>query len=554
MKEKSKNAARSRREKENLEFDRLGRLLPISSAISSQLDKGSTIRQTISLLRLHAMYPEGLGVAWGSQLMESKIKELGSLLLQTLEGFVFIVASDGTVIYISETASVHLGLSQVELTGNSIYDYIHSSDVEEMAAMLGQRVGLEADQPYHNALLRYFEVECSFVVRMKCVLAKRNAGLTAGGYKAIHCSGYLKCLRPYSGVSAGQVRGLVAVGHSLPSSAVTEVKMAGSTFMFRASLDMKLIFLDARVLPLTGYEPQDMIEKTLYHFVHAHDAHSVAQAHRLLLYKGQAKTKYYRFLTKSSGWVWLQSYVTIVHNSRSSRPHCIVSVNHVLSDVEAGGTCLDAADSRLRLAPDHLALSDALEDCGSGLLCEYPAVNTEADVRYQENGVRYQENNVRYQESDGRYQGSDGRYQENDVRYQENNVRYQESDGRYQENEGRYQGGGGQYLVSDERYDMPAAVIRPPREGAVAAAARAAPDAHRWQEPFLAFQPLAPPAEPCCPADHCRESGQKLGGFCPEAHCPDGDCPERYRGRPLAEGYTSVIVDSQLYAQNQYVH
>lgn len=34
-------------------------------------------------------------------------------LLQTLDGFVFVVASDGKIMYISETASVHLGLSQV---------------------------------------------------------------------------------------------------------------------------------------------------------------------------------------------------------------------------------------------------------------------------------------------------------------------------------------------------------------------------------------------------------------------------------------------------------
>ena len=27
---------------------------------------------------------------------------------------------------------------------------------------------------------------------MKCVLAKRNAGLTTAGYKVIHCRGYLK--------------------------------------------------------------------------------------------------------------------------------------------------------------------------------------------------------------------------------------------------------------------------------------------------------------------------------------------------------------------------
>lgn len=104
---------------------------------------------------------------------------------------------------------------QVELTGNSIYEYIHPADHDEMTAVL------TAHQPYHshfvqgNALggggaggeragkgrrrrgassllpdmrtlllcLAEYEIERSFFLRMKCVLAKRNAGLTCGGYK-----------------------------------------------------------------------------------------------------------------------------------------------------------------------------------------------------------------------------------------------------------------------------------------------------------------------------------------------------------------------------------
>ncbi len=34
-------------------------------------------------------------------------------MLQTLDGFIFVAAPDGKIMYISETASVHLGLSQV---------------------------------------------------------------------------------------------------------------------------------------------------------------------------------------------------------------------------------------------------------------------------------------------------------------------------------------------------------------------------------------------------------------------------------------------------------
>lgn len=95
----------------------------------------------ISLSYSSLLYGIGLGEAWGSKEMPSNtrvppIKELGSNLLQTLDGFIFVVAPDGKIMYISETASTHLGLSQVELTGNSIYDYIHAYDQDEMARVL----------------------------------------------------------------------------------------------------------------------------------------------------------------------------------------------------------------------------------------------------------------------------------------------------------------------------------------------------------------------------------------------------------------------------------
>lgn len=59
MKEKSKNAARSRREKENAEFLELAKLLPLPSAITSQLDKASVIRLTTSYLKMRQVFPDG---------------------------------------------------------------------------------------------------------------------------------------------------------------------------------------------------------------------------------------------------------------------------------------------------------------------------------------------------------------------------------------------------------------------------------------------------------------------------------------------------------------
>ncbi|XP_068993873.1 uncharacterized protein sim isoform X5 [Neodiprion pinetum] len=301
MKEKSKNAARSRREKENQEFFELAKLLPLPAAITSQLDKASIIRLTTSYLKMRHVFPDGLGDAWGAvppatNPREAAIKELGSHLLQTLDGFIFVVAPDGKIMYISETASVHLGLSQVELTGNSIYEYIFPADHQEMEAVLS--LTHLATSP--NGLSNLpppnprgdIELERAFFIRMKCVLAKRNAGLTTHGFKVIHCSGYLK-VKQFSLSGGGgteyeeagiQNVGLVAVGHSLPPSSVTEIKLHHNMFMFRASLDLRLIFLDARVAQLTGYEPQDLIEKTLYQYIHGCDVMQMRYSHQIRMH------------------------------------------------------------------------------------------------------------------------------------------------------------------------------------------------------------------------------------------------------------------------------
>ncbi|TNN26075.1 Single-minded 1-A [Liparis tanakae] len=141
--------------------------------------------------------------------------------------------------------------------------------------------------------------------------------------QVIHCSGYLKIrqysldVSPFDGCY--QNVGLVAVGHSLPPSAVTEIKLHSNMFMFRASLDMKLIFLDSR----RRIHSKNPLVVYCFMFLWL--------PYVRLLVKGQVTTKYYRFLAKPGGWVWVQSYATIVHNSRSSRPHCIVSVNYVLT-------------------------------------------------------------------------------------------------------------------------------------------------------------------------------------------------------------------------------
>ncbi|XP_077261451.1 uncharacterized protein LOC143897029 [Temnothorax americanus] len=344
VKEKSKYAAQSRRDKEKQEFSELKKLLPLPAAISEDLDMLSIIRLTTSYLKMRAVFPHGLKDEWGAapppnNLLETTIKELGSHHLKALDagtGFIFIVTSDGKILYISETASFHLGLSQQKLTGSNIFEYIHPEDHCDM----------------NDVLKCDFEREVSFPLRMKCILSKRNAGLVTEEYKVIHCTGYVKRSKTPIGFQyqdwVENINVLMAVGHSIPLSTDTsylydrylyQIKMHHNMFMFRASLDLKLMYFDdSRITAeLTGYDPPNLIEKNLYCYVHTCDVLELRHAHHVLLRKGQMTTKKYRFLTKNGGWVWMQSYMAIIKNSRSSRPPCIVFLNNVLTAIENPG-------------------------------------------------------------------------------------------------------------------------------------------------------------------------------------------------------------------------
>ncbi|CAG0917530.1 unnamed protein product [Notodromas monacha] len=72
-----------------------------------------------------------------SYAMEFFDQHQGHHLMQAHDGFAFILAADGRFLYISETVSIYLGLSQVEMTGSSVFDYVHLADQAELADQLG---------------------------------------------------------------------------------------------------------------------------------------------------------------------------------------------------------------------------------------------------------------------------------------------------------------------------------------------------------------------------------------------------------------------------------
>ncbi|XP_075254436.1 protein trachealess-like isoform X2 [Convolutriloba macropyga] len=151
-KERSRDAARNRRGKENNEFIELARTLPVSVAITSQLDKASIVRLGIAFLRMRHLsalctphWTDSVGLLphvkdsnpSNSPGVFNYSDAIGMHILQAMDGFVMSVYKDGRILYVSETVSVYLGLSQVELTGNHILEYVHEEDHVEVCYAFG---------------------------------------------------------------------------------------------------------------------------------------------------------------------------------------------------------------------------------------------------------------------------------------------------------------------------------------------------------------------------------------------------------------------------------
>ena len=69
------------------------------------------------------------------------------------------------------------------------------------------------------------------------------------------------------------------------------------------------IYLNDRVLEFAGYEPEELIGRSPYDFIHPDDLDNVENAHQPLLKGLPVKSVKYRFCTRSGEYKWLDSYM-----------------------------------------------------------------------------------------------------------------------------------------------------------------------------------------------------------------------------------------------------
>ncbi|XP_028597969.2 hypoxia-inducible factor 3-alpha isoform X1 [Podarcis muralis] len=337
-KEKSRDAARCRRSKETEVFYQLAHTLPFARGVSAHLDKASIMRLTISYLRMHKLLNSG---EWRDEVEAEE--QVDAYYLKALDGFLMVLTEEGDMIYLSENVNKHLGLSQLELIGHSVFDFIHPCDQEELQDVLSPRQGFSKKKEV--------KTERSFSLRMKSTLTTRGrtVNLKSATWKVLHCSGHMRSYAPAKPAGGKEAEGgfvepplrcLVLICEAIPHPANIETPLDSGTFLSRHTMDMKFTYCDDRIAEVAGYTPEDLLGCSIYEYIHALDSDSVSKSINTLLSKGQAVTGQYRFLARNGGYLWTQTQATVISSSKNSQPESIVCVHFILSQVEEMGLVL----------------------------------------------------------------------------------------------------------------------------------------------------------------------------------------------------------------------
>ncbi|XDV41991.1 hypothetical protein PO909_010750 [Leuciscus waleckii] len=333
-KEKSRDAARSRRGKESEVFYELAHQLPLPHNVTSHLDKASIMRLAISYLRMRKLL-----ISDDSEKENELESQLNGFYLKALEGFLMVLSEDGDIVYLSENVSKSMGLTQFDLTGHSVFEFSHPCDHEELREMLVHRTGSKKTKEQNT--------ERSFFLRMKCTLTSRGrtVNIKSATWKVLHCAGHVRLQERSessedSGFKEPPLTYLVLICEPIPHPSNIEVPLDSKTFLSRHTLDMKFSYCDERITELMGYEPDDLLNRSVYEYYHALDSDHLTKTHQNLFAKGQATTSQYRMMAKKGGFVWVETQATVIYNPKNSQPQCIVCVNFVLSGIVEGDVVL----------------------------------------------------------------------------------------------------------------------------------------------------------------------------------------------------------------------
>ncbi|XP_061913344.1 aryl hydrocarbon receptor-like isoform X2 [Entelurus aequoreus] len=328
------NPSKRHRDRLNMELERLTGLLPFSEEVRGRLDKLSVLRLSVGYLKVKTYFHDGLHSKSAARPPDDQAVTLdgvrfseGEFLLKSLSGFVLVVTRDGTIFYTSPTMQDFLGFHQSDVVQQSILDLVHVDDRELFSCQLQPGVQLGDATPMLPMDDSFF-LERSFCCRLRCLLDNTS------GFLALKFSGHLKYLKEAATAGKGNPPlALFAIATPLQPPSVMEIRTKTLIFQTKHRMDFAPMAVDTRGKLVLGFSETELIMPgSGYQFLHAADMIYCADNHVRMMKTGDSGFTFFRLLTKSRQWLWVQASARVVF--KDGRPDFIIARQKPLSNEE----------------------------------------------------------------------------------------------------------------------------------------------------------------------------------------------------------------------------
>ncbi|KAK7907449.1 hypothetical protein WMY93_016061 [Mugilogobius chulae] len=245
---------------------------------------------------------------------------LGPLLLQALDGFLFVVNREGSIVFVSDNVTQYLQYKQEELINTSVYSIIHEDDREEFHKNL-PKPNAPNGAPWAGETLR--QRSHTFNCRM---LRNWPPEERPGGqhYESMQC------------FALTQPRAMMEEGEDFHSCMICVARRITAVerterFSTRHELSGKLIEIEQQASLHTTMRPgwEDLVRRCMQMFLHRSEGQpwSYKRHYQDALLSGHAETPLYRFSLSDGTPVTAQTRSDLCRNPNSSEPPTFLSTH-----------------------------------------------------------------------------------------------------------------------------------------------------------------------------------------------------------------------------------
>uniref|UniRef100_A0A0N4ZWQ7 BHLH domain-containing protein n=1 Tax=Parastrongyloides trichosuri TaxID=131310 RepID=A0A0N4ZWQ7_PARTI len=280
--------AQKRRIEENKQIDYIASLLPISQVISKEhMDKTSIVRLALSYIKLQkyltARYP--LYNHKFNQIQQYNCYE--NNLIELIDSFILFATSSNQILYVTETISIFMGLSQIDLIGNNLLSYFHPDDHYNFNNI---------KQYIFNVMYNYNTITTVTIpVRMKSTLTRRSNKDVFNdiiGYKTVTLDITCGSLMMNNQLITYYMLNITPITTAIGLS----IKLKNDTFVLTLTTDFYIWYYENDNEVIENNFTEGIRKNSFYKFIHPDDLITVTDMHKQVLCMGTGKSNFFRLI------------------------------------------------------------------------------------------------------------------------------------------------------------------------------------------------------------------------------------------------------------------